>query len=111
MSVSGENNLLFFDFFIVLSKFLSAYFAKKEAKDLYALSDLKNKEAIDISCGRYLGPIMDAAIDLQTGHIVGIILPGGLFGQSFLPYQAVELIGIDVVLVNLELATDEPEMV
>ena len=80
MSVSGENNLLFFDFFIVLSKFLSAYFAKKEA-------------------------------NLQTGHIVGIILPGGLFGQSFIPYQAVELIGIDVVLVNLELATDEPEMV
>ena len=78
---------------------------------MYALSDLKNKEAIDISCGRYLGPIMDAAIDLQSGHIVGIILPGGLFGQSFLPYQAVELIGIDVVLVNLELATDEPEMV
>ena len=58
MSISGENNLLFFDFFIVLSKFLSAYFAKKEAKDMYALSDLKNKEAIDISCGRYLGRML-----------------------------------------------------
>lgn len=52
---------------------------------MYALSDLKNKEAIDISCGRYLGPIMDAAIDLQTGHIVGIILPGGLFGAVVPP--------------------------
>lgn len=29
---------------------------------MYALSDLKNKEAIDISCGRYLGPIMDALL-------------------------------------------------
>ena len=78
---------------------------------MYALSDLKNKEVIDISCGRYLGPIIDVAIDLQTGHIVGIILPGGLFGQSFLPYQTITLIGVDVVLVNLELATDETEVV
>lgn len=78
---------------------------------MYALSDLKNKEVIDISCGRYLGPIIDAAIDLQTGHIVGIILPGGLFGQAFLPYQTITLIGVDVVLINLELATGESAVV
>lgn len=75
---------------------------------MYALSDLKIKKPLNISCGRYLGPIMDAAIDLQTGHIVGIILPAAYSGSRSSPTKLSNLIGIDVVLVNLELATDEP---
>lgn len=77
---------------------------------MYALRDLKAKEAIDINDGRYLGQIVDAVIDLNLGQMIGIILPGGLFKNDiFIPYQAIQLIGVDVVLVNLGLAqTNEP---
>lgn len=79
---------------------------------MFALSDLKAKEAIDISQGRYLGQIIDAVVDLEEGIITGILLPGGIFSSDiFIPYQAITLIGVDVVLVNLGLASNDDQVV
>ncbi len=78
---------------------------------MYALRDLKAKEAIDITDGRYLGQIIDAVIDLELGQLIGILLPGGLFKNDiFIPYQAIHLIGLDVVLVDLGLAQTSQSM-
>ena len=78
---------------------------------MFALSDLKAKEAIDITQGRCLGPIIDAVVDLEEGSLTGILLPGGIFSANiFIPYEAVALIGVDVVLVNLGLASKDTPM-
>jgi len=73
----------------------------------HSLSDLRAKEAINITDGRYLGSIIDAVVDLEQGLVSGILLPGGfLSNHIFIPYKAIVLIGVDVVLINLALAKE-----
>ena len=75
---------------------------------MHNLADLREKEAINILDGCCLGAIVDAVINLQEGQVVGVLLPGGFFNNHiFLPYKAIVLVGVDVVLVNLALANEE----
>ena len=75
---------------------------------MYNLADLRGKEAVNILDGRCLGAVIDAVINLEEGQVVGILLPGGFFNNHiFLPYKAIVLVGVDVVLVNLGLANEE----
>ena len=75
---------------------------------MHNLADLRGKEAVNILDGRCLGAVIDAVINLEEGQVVGILLPGGLFNNHiFLPYKAIVLVGVDVVLVNLGLANEE----
>ena len=72
-------------------------------------SDLKCKEVINISDGGRLGCVTDLELDLCTGAILSIIVPGegrllGLIRARdgiIIPFCRIQKIGEDVILVDL----------
>jgi len=71
-------------------------------------SDLKVKEVININDGKRLGAITDIEIDVESGKLTSIIVPGnskflGLFGRNedvVIPWGKISKIGFDVILVE-----------
>ena len=71
-------------------------------------TELHCKEVICVSDGRRLGYISDACVEIPTGNIVSIVVPGpcrffGLFGRQddyIIPWQCICQMGPDIVLVN-----------
>lgn len=75
---------------------------------LVKTSDLRLLDVVNIGDGRRLGHVYDLDLDVETGEILAIILPGegGLFGfgrrpDIEIPWDRVVRIGIDVILVDL----------
>lgn len=73
-------------------------------------SELRAKEVVNVTDGRRLGGIMDIDVDLDRGTVVSLVLPGtpprlfGLLGRGdevVIPWQQVERIGVDVILVRM----------
>ena len=72
-------------------------------------SDLKCKEVINVSDGGRLGCVTDLELDLCTGAILSIIVPGersmlGLLKVRdgiVIPFCRIQKIGEDVILVDL----------
>jgi YlmC/YmxH family sporulation protein len=80
------------------------------------ISDLRIREVINITDGRRLGPIKDIDIDLEDGRICAIILPFpgsrfiGFFSREneiVIPWNKIIRIGVDVILVELNLNPDD----
>lgn len=77
-------------------------------------SDLKVKEVINAIDGRRLGTITDIEIDMDTGRLTAIVVPGsgkflGLFGRNediVIPWEKIHKIGIDVILVETNSTVD-----
>ena len=72
------------------------------------IGDLRNKEVINVCDGRCLGCVSDVEIDLCSGRLVALIVPGGNKLISFsgkndlrIPWDRVTRIGDDAVLVTL----------
>ena len=73
-------------------------------------SDLKVKEVINIIDGKRLGAITDIEIDVESGKLTSIVVPGnskflGLFGRNedvVIPWEKISKIGFDVILVETE---------
>lgn len=69
--------------------------------------ELRRREVINGVDGRRLGHIIDIVFSSESGKIRGIILPygkRGLFQKSqdlFVPWQCVQKIGEDVILVEI----------
>jgi len=71
-------------------------------------SDLKLKEVINVLDGKRLGTITDIEIDVDTGRLTAIVVPGtgkflGLFGRNddiVIPWEKINKIGSDVILVE-----------
>ncbi|CVK17724.1 MULTISPECIES: YlmC/YmxH family sporulation protein [Sporomusa] len=71
-------------------------------------SDLKLKEVINVIDGKRLGNITDIEIDVETGRLTAIVVPGvgkflGLFGRNedvVIPWDKINKIGMDVILVE-----------
>lgn len=72
-------------------------------------SDLSARDVINTLDGRRLGNVVDLELDLSTGKIVAVIVPGqakmlGVFGRTddyVVPWENVKKIGEDVILVEL----------
>ena len=71
------------------------------------LSELQNKEVVNILDGRNIGNIIDAKVDLQSGEIVSLIVEtkGKIISfsrneESEVKWQNIERIGEDVILVR-----------
>ncbi|MEW6724831.1 MAG: YlmC/YmxH family sporulation protein [Bacillota bacterium] len=71
--------------------------------------DLRHREVINLSDGRRLGYIIDLEIDLESGRVTALIVPGqggrilGLFGRDndlIIPWERIRKIGTDVILVD-----------
>ena len=70
-------------------------------------SSLRHRDVINISTGNRMGRVCDALIDLRSGQITALIVPGpcrwGWFGREddyILPWSCVRQIGRDVILVD-----------
>ena len=71
--------------------------------------ELRKKEVVNLGDGKRLGKFIDVVFELQTGKILGFVLPGankflGVFrtgDELFVPYQSILKIGDDVILVEL----------
>ena len=76
------------------------------------LTQLQCKEVICICDGRRLGYITDVQVEVPSGEICAIVVPGpckilGLFGRSddyVIPWGCIRRIGPDIVLVDVNLA-------
>ena len=77
---------------------------------LIRASDLATREVINTGDGRKLGNIVDVELDLSTGKIVAVVVPGqpkalGIFGRGddyVIPWESIKKIGEDVILVELQ---------
>lgn len=71
-------------------------------------TDFRYKEVINITDGCRYGCIGDAFLELETGQVTGLVIPGrlrlfGLLGREeplVFPWSAVRQIGEDIVLVE-----------
>jgi len=74
------------------------------------LSDIKDKEVINLFNGQRMGYISDFEVDLEKGELIGIILPGEGKVMSFfskandilINWNKIIKIGNDTILVNLK---------
>ena len=70
-------------------------------------SELRNKEIIHVCEGTRLGYLNDVCIDIDTGRVTAIMVPGpcrflGLFGRDsdyIIPWGCIRRIGEDIILV------------
>ncbi|MBO2520534.1 MAG: YlmC/YmxH family sporulation protein [Firmicutes bacterium] len=78
-------------------------------------SDLRMLDVVNIGDGRRLGNVYDLDLDVETGEILAIILPGegGFLGLGRrpdieIPWNRIVRIGVDVILVDLPVQNIEP---
>jgi YlmC/YmxH family sporulation protein len=73
------------------------------------ISELRNRDVINVVDGKRLGVICDLDIDLENGRICAIIVPGttrlfSFFGGGrdyVIPWEHIVKIGVDTILVEL----------
>lgn len=82
---------------------------------LVKTSDLRMLDVVNIGDGRRLGHVYDLDLDVETGDILAIILPGegGFLGfgrrpDIEIPWDRIVRIGVDVILVDLPAQKIEP---
>ncbi len=78
------------------------------------MSELTDKQVINICDGRILGYVIDFKIDPCDGRLTAIIIPGegGIFGfkrctDIIIPWDKIYKIGIDVILVDIGIMPNE----
>ena len=72
--------------------------------------DLRQKDVINICTCKSLGSIDDLDIDIKTGEVSAVIIPGpgrfcGLFGRDteyIIPWKCIKQIGDDIILVEIK---------
>lgn len=72
------------------------------------LKDLRYKEVISVSDGTRFGYVGDLEVDVESGQIRSLIIPGparffGLFGHGedvVIPWESVRRFGQDIILVD-----------
>ncbi|MFC4076521.1 YlmC/YmxH family sporulation protein [Salinithrix halophila] len=74
------------------------------------ISELQEKDVVNIGDGRKLGQIHDLELDLRAGQIKALVVPGEsrFFGlvtggkEYVIPWNQIVKIGSDVILVRLD---------
>jgi len=80
------------------------------------ISELRLHDVINVIDGRRLGMIRDIDIDVETGRVRSIILPGNNRVFNFfvkneevvIPWEKIVKIGVDVILVEYS-GTNQPQ--
>ena len=78
------------------------------------ISDLRNRDVINVLDGKKLGNIMDIDLDLESGRVLSLIMPGqarrfNLFSRReeiTVPWHKIVRIGRDVILVEVPVANN-----
>lgn len=74
------------------------------------IAELRYKEIINVCNGHRLGFVCDVDMDVNTGRVCALIVPGpcrffGLFGREddyILPFDCISKIGEDIILVEVK---------
>ena len=74
------------------------------------LAQLRYKEVVSVSDGSRFGFVGDIEVDLDTGRVTALVVPGrlrllGLLGREedrYVPWDAVRRFGQDIILVEEE---------
>ena len=74
------------------------------------LAQLRYKEVVSVSDGSRFGFVGDMEVDLDTGRVTALVVPGrlrllGLLGREedrYVPWDAVRRFGQDIILVEEE---------
>ncbi len=72
------------------------------------IADLQCKEVVNLCDGCRLGYVADVVVDICTGKLIAIVVPGktGLLGliskdeECVIPWDSIEKIGDDIILVK-----------
>lgn len=72
------------------------------------VTDLRDKEVISISDGSRFGYVGDVEVELETGKIKSLVVPGklrffGLLGREedkVFPWESIQRFGEDIILVE-----------
>jgi YlmC/YmxH family sporulation protein len=75
---------------------------------LIRISELRERDVVNVNDGRRLGLIKDLDLDLEKGLVTAIIVPatGGVWGKIYrvrdyiIPWEKIVKIGIDTILVD-----------
>ncbi|MFZ5648377.1 MAG: YlmC/YmxH family sporulation protein [Bacillota bacterium] len=77
---------------------------------MFKISDLARRDIVNMADGAKLGAVKDVHIDPSTGSVVAFVLEGprrfGLLSAGrdiLLPWSKIKKIGIDTVLVELDI--------
>ena len=78
------------------------------------ISDLQERQIVNIADGRCLGNIKDIELNILDGSIQALVLPsmGGFWnliqnqGELLIPWQKVVRLGVDVVLIDMPELTE-----
>jgi len=73
-----------------------------------SLNELKTKEVINVSDGARLGFVSDALIDLESGRLTALVVPGayrlmGFLGKEediVIRWEKIKKIGDDIIIVD-----------
>jgi YlmC/YmxH family sporulation protein len=78
-------------------------------------NELRAKDVVNVCDCKKFGRIIDVVIDLKTGRVKGIIIPGckglGIFRQPediFIPWKNIVRIGGDVILIEVTAKNPKP---
>ncbi len=71
-------------------------------------SEIRTKEVVNVVDGKRLGTITDIEIDVESGKLTAIVVPGpsrflGMFGKNddiIIDWNKIHKIGVDVILVE-----------
>lgn len=75
------------------------------------LCELRQKEVINEKDCKVLGCVADVEIDMVSGCVLALIIPGpaklcGLFGRDMeyvIPFKCIKCVGEDIILVNVRI--------
>ncbi|MHB1151956.1 MAG: YlmC/YmxH family sporulation protein [Eubacteriales bacterium] len=83
--------------------------------NLCRITDLRDKEVINICDGQRLGYVYDVEVDIICGKVVALVVPEehGCFSlvhssEIKIPWDKIDKIGDDIILVSLPLADIKP---
>lgn len=76
--------------------------------NICSINDLRDKEVINLSDGARLGSIGDALLDLSTGRLIAVLMPGnykllGFLGREddrIIKWEDIKKIGDDVIIID-----------
>jgi YlmC/YmxH family sporulation protein len=79
--------------------------------------EMRDKQVICIKDGTIIGCVCDVEIDIKCGKLISIIVFGrprcfGLFGRCddvVIPWDCIEIIGADTILVNFDPPSGMPK--
>ncbi len=80
------------------------------------LTDLRDRDVVNVNDGRRLGVVSDLELDLENGTVKAIVIPaaGGLRGvlgkknDLVIAWENIVKVGVDTILVDYPVAADGP---